>query len=123
MMNACLTGQPSTSTIGTKKRAAPKKTKKDPDLDSDVSKKPNAPKTKTRRKRKASSSDDSDSNFEKLISKAVTSKVLVLVGPFTVGFFFPTEKSYCETRNQALLLIIWLIFKKINVNPLPLYSM
>nr|XP_014334365.1 PREDICTED: DNA topoisomerase 2-alpha isoform X1 [Bos mutus] len=66
--------QPSTSTIGTKKRAAPKKTKKDPDLDSDVSKKPNAPKTKTRRKRKASSSDDSDSNFEKLISKAVTSK-------------------------------------------------
>lgn len=66
--------QPSTSTTGTKKRAAPKKTKKDPDLDSDVSKKPNAPKTKTRRKRKASSSDDSDSNFEKLISKAVTSK-------------------------------------------------
>ncbi|XP_061247713.1 DNA topoisomerase 2-alpha isoform X1 [Bos javanicus] len=66
--------QSSTSTTGTKKRAAPKKTKKDPDLDSDVSKKPNAPKTKTRRKRKASSSDDSDSNFEKLISKAVTSK-------------------------------------------------
>ncbi|XP_014334365.2 DNA topoisomerase 2-alpha [Bos mutus] len=66
--------QPSASTTGTKKRAAPKKTKKDPDLDSDVSKKPNAPKTKTRRKRKASSSDDSDSNFEKLISKAVTSK-------------------------------------------------
>ncbi|XP_027373387.1 DNA topoisomerase 2-alpha isoform X1 [Bos indicus x Bos taurus] len=66
--------QSSTSTTGTKKRAAPKKNKKDPDLDSDVSKKPNAPKTKTRRKRKASSSDDSDSNFEKLISKAVTSK-------------------------------------------------
>lgn len=66
--------QSSTSTTGAKKRAAPKKTKKDPDLDSDVSKKPNAPKTKTRRKRKASSSDDSDSNFEKLISKAVTSK-------------------------------------------------
>ncbi|XP_055431900.1 DNA topoisomerase 2-alpha isoform X1 [Bubalus kerabau] len=66
--------QSSTSTTGAKKRAAPKKNKKDPDLDSDVSKKPNAPKTKTRRKRKASSSDDSDSNFEKLISKAVTSK-------------------------------------------------
>ncbi|XP_006068686.4 DNA topoisomerase 2-alpha isoform X1 [Bubalus bubalis] len=66
--------QSSTSTTGAKKRAAPKKTKKDPDLDSDVSKKLNAPKTKTRRKRKASSSDDSDSNFEKLISKAVTSK-------------------------------------------------
>ncbi|KAJ1071488.1 hypothetical protein K5549_001780 [Capra hircus] len=66
--------QSPTSTTGAKKRAAPKRTKKDPDLDSDVSKKPNAPKTKTRRKRKASSSDDSDSNFEKLISKAVTSK-------------------------------------------------
>ncbi|XP_010840906.1 PREDICTED: DNA topoisomerase 2-alpha isoform X1 [Bison bison bison] len=66
--------QSSTSTTGTKKRAAPRKPKADPDLDSDVSKKPNAPKTKTRRKRKASSSDDSDSNFEKLISKAVTSK-------------------------------------------------
>ncbi|XP_027373388.1 DNA topoisomerase 2-alpha isoform X2 [Bos indicus x Bos taurus] len=63
-----------TAAKSTKKRAAPKKNKKDPDLDSDVSKKPNAPKTKTRRKRKASSSDDSDSNFEKLISKAVTSK-------------------------------------------------
>lgn len=66
--------QSPTSTTGAKKRAAPKRTKKDPDLDSDVSKKPNAPKTKTRRKRKPSSSDDSDSNFEKLISKAVTSK-------------------------------------------------
>uniref|UniRef100_A0A452EDA6 DNA topoisomerase 2 n=1 Tax=Capra hircus TaxID=9925 RepID=A0A452EDA6_CAPHI len=74
LMNACFTGQSPTSTTGAKKRAAPKRTKKDPDLDSDVSKKPNAPKTKTRRKRKASSSDDSDSNFEKLISKAVTSK-------------------------------------------------
>ena len=87
MVNACVTGQSSTSTTGAKKRAAPKKTKKNPDLDSDVSKKPNAPKTKTRRKRKASSSDDSDSNFEKLISKAVTSKVLILVSPYTVGFF------------------------------------
>ncbi|DAA18550.1 TPA: topoisomerase (DNA) II alpha 170kDa [Bos taurus] len=73
-LKSASSGQSSTSTTGTKKRAAPKKTKKDPDLDSDVSKKPNAPKTKTRRKRKASSSDDSDSNFEKLISKAVTSK-------------------------------------------------
>ncbi|XP_060250875.1 DNA topoisomerase 2-alpha isoform X1 [Ovis aries] len=114
--------QSPTSTTGAKKRAAPKRTKKDPDLDSDVSKKPNAPKTKTRRKRKPSSSDDSDSNFEKLISKAVTSKVFILVSPFTVGFFFPLKKSYCETHNQALLLIIWHIFKKINVNPLPFYS-
>ena len=123
LMNACFTGQSPTSTTGAKKRAAPKRTKKDPDLDSDVSKKPNAPKTKTRRKRKASSSDDSDSNFEKLISKAVTSKVFILVSPFTVGFFFPLEKSYCKTRNQALRLIMWHIFKKINVNPLPFYSM
>uniref|UniRef100_A0A8C6G0U9 DNA topoisomerase 2 n=1 Tax=Moschus moschiferus TaxID=68415 RepID=A0A8C6G0U9_MOSMO len=66
--------QASTSTAGTRKRAAPKRTKKDPDLDSDVSKKPNAPQTKTHRKRKPSSSDDSDSNFEKMISKAATSK-------------------------------------------------
>ncbi|CAN0108062.1 unnamed protein product [Rangifer tarandus platyrhynchus] len=66
--------QPSASTTGARKRAAPKRTKTDPDLDSEVSKKPNAPKTKTRRKRKPSSSDDSDSNFEKMISKAVTSK-------------------------------------------------
>ena len=73
-MNACVTGQSSTSTTGARKRAAPKRTKTDPDLESEVSKKPNAPKTKTRRKRKPSSSDDSDSNFEKMISKAVTSK-------------------------------------------------
>lgn len=66
--------QSSASTTGARKRAAPKRTKTDPDLDSEVSKKPNAPKTKTRRKRKPSSSDDSDSNFEKMISKAVTSK-------------------------------------------------
>ncbi|XP_058902464.1 DNA topoisomerase 2-alpha [Kogia breviceps] len=66
--------QSSTSTTGAKKRAAPKRIKKDPDLDSDVSKKPNPPKTKSRRKRKLSSSDDSDSNFEKMISKTVTSK-------------------------------------------------
>ncbi|OWK14393.1 hypothetical protein Celaphus_00001287 [Cervus elaphus hippelaphus] len=66
--------QPSASTTGARKRAAPKRTKTDPDLDSEVSKKPNAPKTKTRRKRKPSSSDDSDSNFEKMISKAVTNK-------------------------------------------------
>uniref|UniRef100_A0AC11B731 DNA topoisomerase II alpha n=1 Tax=Ovis aries TaxID=9940 RepID=A0AC11B731_SHEEP len=73
-LKSASSGQSPTSTTGAKKRAAPKRTKKDPDLDSDVSKKPNAPKTKTRRKRKPSSSDDSDSNFEKLISKAVTSK-------------------------------------------------
>ncbi|XP_070249649.1 DNA topoisomerase 2-alpha [Myotis yumanensis] len=67
-------GQSSTSTTGAKKRAAPKGTKKDPSLTSDVPQKPDPPKTKIRRKRKASSSDDSDSNFEKMISKAVTSK-------------------------------------------------
>ncbi|XP_057572303.1 DNA topoisomerase 2-alpha [Hippopotamus amphibius kiboko] len=66
--------QSSTSTTGAKKRAAPQRTKKDPDLDSDVSKKPNPPKTKNRRKRKPSTSDDSDSNFEEMISKAATSK-------------------------------------------------
>uniref|UniRef100_A0A8D0N543 DNA topoisomerase 2 n=1 Tax=Sus scrofa TaxID=9823 RepID=A0A8D0N543_PIG len=66
--------QSSTSTTGAKKRAALKGAKKDPDLDSDVSKKPNPPKPKGRRKRKPSTSDDSDSNFEKMISKAVTSK-------------------------------------------------
>ncbi|XP_047614171.1 DNA topoisomerase 2-alpha [Phacochoerus africanus] len=66
--------QSSTSTTGAKKRAAPKGAKKDPDLDSDISKKPNPPKPKGRRKRKPSTSDDSDSNFEKMISKAVTSK-------------------------------------------------
>lgn len=80
-----LAGQSSTSTTGAKKRAAPKGTKKDPDLDSDVSKKPNPPKTKSHRKRKPSTSDDSDSNFEKMISKAVTSKVFILVSPFAVG--------------------------------------
>lgn len=77
-------GQSSTSTTGAKKRAAPKGAKKDPDLDSDVSKKPNPPKPKGRRKRKPSTSDDSDSNFEKMISKAVTSKVFILVSPFAV---------------------------------------
>ncbi|XP_059936782.1 DNA topoisomerase 2-alpha [Mesoplodon densirostris] len=66
--------QPSTSTTGAKKRAAPKGTKKYPDLDSDVSKKPNPPKTKSQRKRKPSTSDDSDSNFEEMMSKAVASK-------------------------------------------------
>ncbi|XP_007531101.1 DNA topoisomerase 2-alpha [Erinaceus europaeus] len=66
--------QSSTSTAGTKKRAAPKGTKKKPDLDSDMSQKPNPPKTKISRKRKPSTSDDSDSNFEKIVSKAVTSK-------------------------------------------------
>ncbi|KAG8514854.1 DNA topoisomerase 2-alpha, partial [Galemys pyrenaicus] len=68
--------QSPTSTTAAKKRAAPKKTtKKDQGLNSDVSQKTDAPKTKIRRKRKPSStSDDSDSNFEKAVSKAVTSK-------------------------------------------------
>uniref|UniRef100_A0A5F9D2M5 DNA topoisomerase 2 n=1 Tax=Oryctolagus cuniculus TaxID=9986 RepID=A0A5F9D2M5_RABIT len=64
----------STSTTGAKKRAAPKGTKKNPALNSDVSQKPEPAKTKTQRKRKPSTSDDSDSNFEKIVSKAVTSK-------------------------------------------------
>ncbi|XP_042529550.1 DNA topoisomerase 2-alpha isoform X3 [Dipodomys spectabilis] len=67
-------GQSSTSVAGTKKRAAPKKTKTDPALNSDNSQKPDPAKNKTRRKRKPSTSDDSDSNFEKIISKAATSK-------------------------------------------------
>ncbi|XP_032019442.1 DNA topoisomerase 2-alpha isoform X1 [Hylobates moloch] len=66
--------QSSTSTTGAKKRAAPKGTKRDPALNSGVSQKPDPAKTKNRRKRKASTSDDSDSNFEKIVSKAVTSK-------------------------------------------------
>ncbi|XP_019661224.1 DNA topoisomerase 2-alpha isoform X2 [Ailuropoda melanoleuca] len=67
-------GQSSTATTGAKKRAAPKGSKKDPGLNSDVPQKPDPPKTKTRRKRKPSTSDDSDSNFEKMISKTVTNK-------------------------------------------------
>ncbi|XP_002924981.1 DNA topoisomerase 2-alpha isoform X1 [Ailuropoda melanoleuca] len=66
--------QSSTATTGAKKRAAPKGSKKDPGLNSDVPQKPDPPKTKTRRKRKPSTSDDSDSNFEKMISKTVTNK-------------------------------------------------
>ncbi|XP_011381397.1 DNA topoisomerase 2-alpha [Pteropus vampyrus] len=66
--------QASTSTTDAKKRAAPKRTKKDPGVNSDAPQKPDPPKSKTRRKRKPSTSDDSDSNFEKMISKAVTSK-------------------------------------------------
>ncbi|XP_014646199.1 PREDICTED: DNA topoisomerase 2-alpha [Ceratotherium simum simum] len=66
--------QPSTSTTGAQKRPAPKRVKKDPGLNSHVSQKPDLPKTKNRRKRKPSTSDDSDSNFEKMISKAVTNK-------------------------------------------------
>ncbi|KAF6097835.1 DNA topoisomerase II alpha [Phyllostomus discolor] len=69
--------QSSTSTTSAPKRGAPKGTKKDPGLTSDVPQKPDPPKTKNRRKRKPSTSDDSDSNFEKMISKAVTSKVSV----------------------------------------------
>ncbi|XP_004684279.1 PREDICTED: DNA topoisomerase 2-alpha isoform X2 [Condylura cristata] len=68
--------QSPTSTTGARKRAAPKKTtRKDPDLNSDVPQKTDAPKTKIRRKRKpCASSDDSDSNYEKALPKAVTSK-------------------------------------------------
>ncbi|KAF3816889.1 hypothetical protein GH733_014237, partial [Mirounga leonina] len=66
--------QSSTSSAGAKKRAAPKGSKTDPGWNSDVPQKPDAPKTKIRRKRKPSTSDDSDSNFEKMISKAVTNK-------------------------------------------------
>nr|XP_045726605.1 DNA topoisomerase 2-alpha-like [Mirounga angustirostris] len=66
--------QSSTSSAGAKKRAAPKGPKTDPGWNSDVPQKPDAPKTKIRRKRKPSTSDDSDSNFEKMISKAVTNK-------------------------------------------------
>ncbi|XP_045382396.1 DNA topoisomerase 2-alpha isoform X1 [Lemur catta] len=65
--------QSSTSTTGAKK-AAPKGTKRNPALNSGVSQKPDPAKTKNRRKRKPSTSDDSDSNFEKIISKAATSK-------------------------------------------------
>ncbi|XP_073901778.1 DNA topoisomerase 2-alpha isoform X1 [Castor canadensis] len=66
--------QSSTSTAGTKRKVAPKKTKADPALNSDISQKPDPAKTKNRRKRKPSTSDDSDSNFEKVISKGATSK-------------------------------------------------
>uniref|UniRef100_A0A2K5LFX8 DNA topoisomerase 2 n=1 Tax=Cercocebus atys TaxID=9531 RepID=A0A2K5LFX8_CERAT len=66
--------QSSTSTTGAKKRAAPKGTKREPALNSGISQKPDPAKTKIRRKRKPSTSDDSDSNFEKIVSKAVTSK-------------------------------------------------
>ncbi|XP_021560252.1 DNA topoisomerase 2-alpha [Neomonachus schauinslandi] len=66
--------QSSTSSTGAKKRAAPKGPKTDPGWNADVPQKPDPPKTKIRRKRKPSTSDDSDSNFEKMISKAVTNK-------------------------------------------------
>ncbi|XP_077020576.1 DNA topoisomerase 2-alpha isoform X2 [Tamandua tetradactyla] len=70
-----VTSQSATSTATTKKRAAPKgRAKKDPGLNSDISQKPGPAKTKNPRKRKPSTSDDSDSNFEKMISKATTSK-------------------------------------------------
>lgn len=68
--------QSSTSTAATKKRAAAKGTKSDSALNSGESEKPDPAKTKIRRKRKPSTSDDSDSNFEKIISKAATSKKL-----------------------------------------------
>lgn len=66
--------QSSTSTVGTKKRGAPKATKKDSGLNSEASKKPAPTKTKISRKRKPSSDEDSDSNFEKMISKATNKK-------------------------------------------------
>ncbi|XP_055983373.1 DNA topoisomerase 2-alpha [Sorex fumeus] len=66
--------QSSTTTAGTKKRGAPKITKKDSGLNSETSKKPDPTKTKIRRKRKPSSSDDSDSNFEEKVSKAAANK-------------------------------------------------
>ncbi|XP_008827665.1 DNA topoisomerase 2-alpha isoform X2 [Nannospalax galili] len=66
--------QSTTSTAGTKKKTAPKGTKSDSALYSGSLGKPEPAKTKIRRKRKPSTSDDSDSNFEKIISKAATSK-------------------------------------------------
>lgn len=66
--------QSSTSTTGAKKRAAPKGAKREPALNSGISQKPDPAKTKICHKRKPSTSDDSDSNFEKIVSKAVTSK-------------------------------------------------
>uniref|UniRef100_A0A8C5K1X9 DNA topoisomerase 2 n=1 Tax=Jaculus jaculus TaxID=51337 RepID=A0A8C5K1X9_JACJA len=66
--------QSSTSTAVTKKRAEPKGVKSQSTLKSDVPQKPNPAKPKNQRKRKPSTSDDSDSNFEKLVSKAHTSK-------------------------------------------------
>ncbi|KAL4687383.1 hypothetical protein H8959_019511 [Pygathrix nigripes] len=58
----------------TVKKTAAKRTKREPALNSGVSQKPDPAKTKIRRKRKPSTSDDSDCNFEKIVSKAVTSK-------------------------------------------------
>uniref|UniRef100_A0A8C5K164 DNA topoisomerase 2 n=1 Tax=Jaculus jaculus TaxID=51337 RepID=A0A8C5K164_JACJA len=69
-----MSGQSSTSTAVTKKRAEPKGVKSQSTLKSDVPQKPNPAKPKNQRKRKPSTSDDSDSNFEKLVSKAHTSK-------------------------------------------------
>ncbi|XP_006971875.1 DNA topoisomerase 2-alpha isoform X2 [Peromyscus maniculatus bairdii] len=68
--------QSSTSTAGTKKRAAPKATKSDSTLSVHGPEKPDPAKAKSTRKRKQSSSDDSDSDFEKVVSKAATSKKL-----------------------------------------------
>ncbi|XP_010618301.1 DNA topoisomerase 2-alpha isoform X3 [Fukomys damarensis] len=67
-------GHPSASIAGTRKRAAPKGTKRDPARNSEASQKPDPAKTKYRRKRKPSTSDDSDSTFEKVISRGATSK-------------------------------------------------
>lgn len=48
--------------------------------------KPDPAKAKSTRKRKQSSSDDSDSDFEKVVSKAATSKVLLL-NPFALRLY------------------------------------
>uniref|UniRef100_A0A8C4L768 DNA topoisomerase 2 n=1 Tax=Equus asinus asinus TaxID=83772 RepID=A0A8C4L768_EQUAS len=87
--------QSSTSTTGTKK-PAPKRVKKDPGLNSDVSQKPDMPKTKNPRKRKPSTSDDSDSNFEKMISKAVTNKVCIYPSQSICYRFFETIIKLCS---------------------------
>ncbi|XP_051014468.1 DNA topoisomerase 2-alpha isoform X1 [Acomys russatus] len=67
--------QSSSSSAGTKKRAAPKGAKSESSLSVQVPEKPAPAKAKNSRKRKQQlSSDDSDSDFEKVISKAATSK-------------------------------------------------
>ncbi|XP_036052357.1 DNA topoisomerase 2-alpha [Onychomys torridus] len=68
--------QSSSSTAGTKKRAVPKATKSDSALSVHGPGKPDPAKAKSNRKRKQSSSEDSDSDFEKVASKAATSKKL-----------------------------------------------
>ncbi|KFO21651.1 DNA topoisomerase 2-alpha [Fukomys damarensis] len=74
MKKTAAKGQSSASTAGTKKRAVPKGTKKDPSRNSEAPQKPDPAKTKYRCKRKPSTSDDSDSTFEKVFSRGATSK-------------------------------------------------